>query len=144
MGNPAPHTRFPDTPLVLRAEEVIARVERTREPYDERYLLIDRDKLGRSPERDRLIPAILNRINARVIWQNPAYEALILRHLPGCATRRPATTQIAMQQLRREWPQYEKPLSAMQLATRIDLAALFRAAKEEPELRGFLASIELL
>ena len=48
-----------------------------------------------------------------------------------------------MQQLRREWPQYEKPLSAMQLATRIDLAALFRAAKEEPEL-GFLASIELL
>jgi hypothetical protein len=130
--------------LLLRAEEVVARNERNRELYDEKYLLIDRDRLGRSPERDQQIPAILNRINARVIWQDPAHEALILRHLPGCATRRPPSTQIAMQQLRQQWPEYQKPMSAMQLATRINLDALRQAAKVEDELRAFLASIELL
>jgi RloB-like protein len=129
--------------LVLRAEEVIARIERTREPYDEKYLLIDRDKLGRKPERDQQIPAILNRINARVIWQDPAHEALILRHLPGCAPRRPASTQIATQQLGRVWPEYEKPMSATQLAYRIDIEALRRAAEVEDELRDFFALIEL-
>jgi hypothetical protein len=130
--------------LVLRAEEVIAKIERTREPYDEKYLLIDRDKLGRSPERDQQIQAILNRINARVIWQTPAHEALILRHLPGCATRRPPSTQIAMQQLQQQWPEYEKPMSATQLASRINLEGLRQAAKVEDELRALFISIELL
>jgi hypothetical protein len=130
--------------LVRRAEEVITKIERAREPYDEKYLLIDRDKLGSSPERDQQIPTTINRINARIIWQDPAREALILRHLPGCATRRPASTQIAMQQLLQQWPEYEKTMSAMQLATRIDLEALRRAAKVEDGLRAFLVSIELL
>ena len=47
--------------LVCRAEEVIAKIERTREPYEEKYLLIDRDKIGSSPERDQQIQPILNR-----------------------------------------------------------------------------------
>ena len=89
------------------------------------------------------MPAILNRINARVIWQDPDREALILRHLPGCATRRPASTRIAMQQLLQQWPEYEKTMSATQLANRIDLKALRRAAKVEDELRAFFDSIEL-
>jgi len=129
--------------LVRRAEEVITKIERTRDPYDAKYLLIDRDKYGSSPERDRQMQAILNRINARVIWQHPAHEALILRHLLGCATRRPASTQFAMQQLRQQWPEYDKPMSAMQLANRITLEALRRAAAVEDELRAFFASIEL-
>ncbi len=130
--------------LVGREEEVITKIVRTREPYDEKYLLIDRDKIGNSPERDQQMPAILKRINARVIWQDPAREALILRRLPGCATRRPPSTQIAMQQLLQQWPEYQKTMSATQLATRIDLEALRRAAKVEDELRAFFASIELL
>ena len=129
--------------LVRRAEEVITKIERTREPYDAKYLLIDRDKYGSSPERDQQMQAILNRINARVIWQHPAHEALILPHLPGCAMRRPPSTQIAMQQLRQQWPEYEKPMSAMQLATRIDLEGLRWAAAVEDELRAFFALIEL-
>jgi hypothetical protein len=129
--------------LARRAEEVIKRVERTRVRYDEKYLLIDRDTFGKSPERDRQMPAVLNRIKARVLWQDPAREALILRHLPGCATRRPASTQIAMQQLLQEWPEYEKTMSAMQLATLINLDALRRAAEVEDALREFFAAIEL-
>jgi hypothetical protein len=130
--------------LVRRAEEVITKIERRREPYDQKYLLIDRDTLDSSPERDQKMTAILNPINARVIWQDPALEALILRHLPGCGTRRPASTQIAMQHLLQQWPEYEKVMSAMQLANRIDLEALRRAAKVEGELRALFASIELL
>jgi hypothetical protein len=129
--------------LARRAEEVIKKIERTREPYDERYLLIDRDTLGNSPERDREMRAILNRIDARVLWQDPTHEALILRHLPNCATRRPASTQVAMRQLRQQWPEYEKPMSALQLASRISLEGLRQAAKVEDDLRVLLASIEL-
>ena len=129
--------------LARRAEEVVTRIERTREPYDEKYLLIDRDQLGTSPERDRQMQAILDRTKARVIWQDPAREAFILRHMPGCATRRPLSTEIAMRQLLKQWPEYEKTLSAAQLATRIDLGALRRAASVESELAAFFSSIEL-
>jgi RloB-like protein len=129
--------------LARRAEEVIKKIERTREPYDEKYLLIDRDTLGNSPQRDRETRAILNRIDARVLWQDPTHEALILRHLPGCARRRPASTQIAMHQLRQQWPQYKKPMSAMQLANRIGLEGLRQAASVENDLRVLLASIDL-
>jgi hypothetical protein len=129
--------------LVRRAEETITKIERNREPYDEKYLLIDRDLLDRSPERDQQMQAILDRIGTRIIWQDPAHEALILRHLPGCAMRRPATAQIAMQQLLQQWPEYEKPMSARQLANRINLEALRQAAEVENELRAFLVSIEL-
>ena len=80
---------------------------------------------------------------ARVIWQDPAREAFILRHMPGCATRRPLSTEIAMRQLLKQWPEYEKTLSAAQLATRIDLGALRRAARVESELAAFFSSIEL-
>jgi hypothetical protein len=129
--------------LVRRAEEIITKVERTRVRYDEKYLLIDRDKLGNSRERDQQMRAILNRINAQVIWQDPTREALILRHLPGCETRRPASAQIAMQQLLKQWPEYEKTMSANQLSNRIDFESLRRVAKVEDELRAFFASIEL-
>lgn len=129
--------------LVLRAEEVIKRVERTREPYDEKYLLIDHDKYGVSTDRDRKIPAILNRIDAVIIWQRPAREGFLLRHLAGCAMRQPPTTQIAMQQLLQQWPEYEKNMSAGQLATRIDIEALRRAMVVEDELRAFLIAIKM-
>ena len=129
--------------LLHRAEQVITKIERTRERYHEKYLLIDRDQLGRTRDRDQQIEAIRSRINARIIWQDPAHEALILRHLPDCATLRPASTPIAKQRLQREWPEYEKPMSAMRLASRIDIEALRRAAKVEDELGALFALIEL-
>jgi hypothetical protein len=48
-----------------------------------------------------------------------------------------------MQQLRQQWPEYVKTMSARQLASRIDLEALRRAANVEDELRAFFDSIEL-
>lgn len=90
------------------------------------------------------MPAILNRIGARIIYQDPTREALILRHLPSCTSRRPGTTQLALHQLQQEWPQYEKTMSATQLAERLDLAALRRAAAVEYHLREFFQVIELL
>ena len=129
--------------LARRAEEVIKKIERTRELYDEKYLLIDRDTLGNSPQRDQEMQVILDHIDARVVWQDPTHEALILRHLPGCGTRRPASTQVAIRQLRQQWPEYEKPMSALQLASRIGLEGLRQAARVEDDLRDLLASIGL-
>ncbi|MER8437364.1 hypothetical protein NKH36_29630 [Mesorhizobium sp. M1312] len=128
---------------MTRAEEVIKQIERTREPYDEKYLLIDRDRYGVSANRDQQIPMILNRIGATIIWQRPAREGFLLRHLAGYATHQPPTTQVAMQQLLQQWPEYVKNMSASQLATRIDIEALRRAMAVENELRDFLAAIEM-
>ena len=48
-----------------------------------------------------------------------------------------------MRQLRQQWPEYEKPMSALQLAGRIGLEGLRQAAGVEDDLRVLLASIEL-
>lgn len=130
--------------LCRRAEEVLTRLKRTRDPYKARYLLIDRDKLGVSPQRDAQMSAILNRIGTQIIYQEPAREALILRHLQSCANRRPGSTELAMQQLLQEWPEYRKNMSAIELARKLDLASLRQAASVENELRAFFQMIELL
>ncbi len=129
--------------LVRRAGEIIRQIERTREPYVEKYVLIDRDGYGRSPDRDHQMQVTVERIGATIIWQRPAREGFLLRHLPGCSAHQPTTTQVAMQALVREWPEYRKNMSAIELATRIDIEALQRAAIVEDELRAFLVAIEM-
>lgn len=70
--------------------------------------------------------------------------ARVLRHLPRCATRRPPDSPEAERALRREWTDYKKPMARADLATRINLAAVFQAAGVEPELNAMLRCIGLL
>ena len=130
--------------LMLTAETIVAREERNREPYERKFLLLDSDKLGQAKARDQQIPAVVARMDAVLIWQRTAHEALLLRHLPSCAARRPPTTALAIQQLQGRWPEYAKPMSALQLAARLDQAALRRVAAVEEELRALFDEIEML
>ncbi len=132
-------------PLALceTAERTITREERNRELFDLKFLLLDRDKIGVTPQRDQRIQPILNRTGAIIIWQDTAHEAMLLRHLPGCATLRPPTTILAVQQLEQNWPEYEKPMSASQLSTRLDIARLQQAAGVEQGLADFFQHIEI-
>ncbi len=55
---------------------------------------------------------------------------------------RPTTSERAMAELIRRWPQYRKALPAMRLADRIDEDAVRRAGAVETALKDFLAEID--
>lgn len=129
--------------LIEVADKIVRREERNREPYENKFLFLDNDKLGISSDRDQKARQLATNIGANIIWQITAHEALLLRHLQGCTTRRPTTTAVAEQQLRQQWAEYQKPMSAIQLTSRLDIDALRRASTVEPELLSFLNEIQL-
>ena len=67
---------------------------------------------------------------------------LFLRHLDGCMALRPTSSVRALEELQRRWPGYRKALSASELATRLDEAAVLRAAESEATLATLLAALE--
>jgi hypothetical protein len=79
-----------------------------------------------------------------VIWLSPSFEAFLLRHLEGCETLRPPNSAIALQELKKRWPTYQKALSAMRLAERISQAEVERCASVEPQFRDLLTNIGFL
>jgi len=130
--------------LVQLAVAKIREDERKRGSFSIKAVLLDQDKLGQTPERDRLLYEEATQSNLQLIWQGPCHEALLLRHLPGCQNLRPATTLLAQQELMRRWPEYRKPMSAMRLASRIGFDELIAACGVEPSLCDFLRQCGLL
>lgn len=130
-----------------RVEMAVRKLEqlrRTRTAPPERFILLDSDQA--ESDRNRATAArnlaVLNSI--QIVWQRPCFEAVILRHLPRCATRRPPDSPEAERALRREWADYRKPMARADLARKIDLAAILQAAGVEPELNAMLRCIGLL
>ncbi len=128
--------------LIELARKRISEGERKSEsPYVHRAVLIDADRLGQARLRDAQIAAIAQAARIRIIWQRPCHEALLLRHLEGCAQLQPATPQQALTELHRRWPEYVKGIPALRLADQIDDEAILRVRAVEAELAGFLADI---
>jgi hypothetical protein len=129
--------------LVELAIQRIGERERIRGVFTHRAIFLDSDKVGQSPDRDRQIVPLAAENGLSLIWQNPCYEGFLLRHFEGHQMARPQTSDLAMQALRRVWPEYYKAMSASQLATRIDIAAVRRASVIEPQFASFLDQIGL-
>jgi hypothetical protein len=106
-----------------------------------RAILLDRDKLGQTPGRDRLVAPLAEENGLSLIWQTPCHEGFLLRHFEGQEATRPVTSGLAMQALQRIWPEYYKGMPAIQLATRINTAAIRRASRVEQVLAEFLDQI---
>ena len=124
--------------LVQLAVAKIREDERKRGEFAIKAVLLDQDKLGQAPERDQLLYAEAAQSDLQLIWQGPSHEALLLRHLPGCQNLRPATTQLAEQELLRHWPEYRKPMAAVRLASRIGIDQVRAACASEPSLNDLL------
>jgi hypothetical protein len=107
-----------------------------------RAVLLDRDKLGESPDRDAKMLSQAKDNNIRLIWQDPSHEGLLLRHIHGCQNLRPPTAAAALAELRRHWPDYTKGSSATRLATHIAVAHIRQATSVQPELAAFLCDID--
>ena len=108
-----------------------------------RFILLDGDQAARDSARASCARRLAAQEDIAILWQKPCFEALLLRHLPDCTTRRPLDTPEAVRVLNREWPGYTKPLSRAALAGRIDRAAVRRAAGVERELRALLRCLGL-
>lgn len=130
--------------LVQKAAAIVQRRERSTVRYADKLLLLDSDKIGLVPERDAQARSLAAQLGATIIWQETAHEALLLRHLPGCAARRPPSSAAALQLLVRHWPDYQKPMSANALSRYIDGDALARVSAVEAVLGEVLRQLRLV
>ena len=115
-----------------------------RGAYVGQAIFLDADRRGDVPGRTACADRLLHENGFHGIWSEPAFEALLLIHLPGCERLRPATTALALEQLQDQWAEYRKGMTASDLHTRLDRAAVERAAVVLPELREFFTKIQLL
>ena len=105
---------------------------------------MDSDRRGDSPERTNLADQLISKHNFCAVWSNPAFEALVLKHLPGCESLNPQTADQSYRILRKNWPEYCKGMTAAELGRQLDLVAVERAAAVEQNLREFLIMIGLI
>lgn len=147
--------RFQLVPEVLNGGDPLALVEAAqkmlrrergfaRDPFVGKFLILDSDLQGRSPDRDRACLSFADDLGITLIWQRPCHEALLLRHLAGFEQRLPPTTRESEDQLRAHWPQYVKNFGRDRLGERIDVDALIRVRSFEPELTELLVLIGLV
>ena len=100
-------------------------------------VLLDRDRVDEDRAAGRDAPALAARSNLEIIYQDPNLEGLLFRLLPGNEQRQVAATR-AETGLRRAWPEYRKPPTVDQLARRLELGDVQRAAQYDQELRRLL------
>jgi len=130
--------------LVELAIRRIQEKEAKRGAFVFRAILLDRDKVGIKPERDAQIVPMARQNWLHLIWQEPCHEGFLLRHLEGRQAARPATSDLAAHALKSVWPEYQKAMPALQLASRIDLQAVRRAASVERAFADFIDQIGLI
>ena len=130
--------------IVETAASELKRRSRQRGAYVGQAIFLDADRRDDVPDRTVLADRLIREHGFKAIWSEPAFEVLLLKHLDGCEQLRPATSALALQQLQDRWPEYRKGMTANELRTRLDYAAVERAASVLPELHEFLVEIQLI
>jgi hypothetical protein len=136
-GTGDPHSR------ILRAAKEIERRSVRRSNFTVKAVLLDSDQIQNSAQRKRDAESTADQAGIQVIWQEPCHEALLLRHLNGCSTRRPPNSAAALSALSSEWAQYQKPMTKNLLSRRIGFQEVLQASLVEPLLAKFLRQINL-
>lgn len=126
------------------AVQKIARLSRTRAPFADKFAFLDTDQLALSAERAQRALQLAAEHGIAIVWQEPCFEAMLLRHFAGKTTHRPPTNQATDVAIRQEWPEYQKPMSRAELAKKIDRVAVARAASVEVDLLALLRCIGLM
>jgi hypothetical protein len=148
------HVHIHIEPLTPGAGDPLARVKRAivclerlrsrRSPFLHRFILLDADQIELNKERADRARREASAAGIKLIWQDPCHEALLLRHLPDRANRRPATSTDAFMALQREWPNYRKPMTRHDLRGQLDLRAVRQAGSTQEDLADFLRLLALL
>ena len=122
----------------------LSHLRRTRTEPAHRSALLGSDQAQRDTHRAEQARRLAADNDIIIVWQRTCFEALLLRHLQDRDTHRPPDTPEASRALKREWPDYQKPMSRTAVSRRIDQAAILRAAAVEPELKMMLRCLGLI
>ncbi|SOE97678.1 RloB-like protein [Burkholderia sp. D7] len=122
----------------------IAQQTKKRTAPDACFLLLDTDQVALDLQRAERARRMAADNNITLVWQDPCFEAVLLRHLPNRAALRPHDSKRAEDALVRDWPDYQKPMPRARLAQRIDMEAVTRAAAAEPDLARLLSALGLI
>ena len=127
--------------IIERSIRFLHARQSSRAPYLVRAVILDADKRGENPQRDRQIDALASRHDLHVIWQSPCHEAFLLRHVAGQQTLRPSTSKEAHDRLASVWKDYRKGSPTAFLLKYIGLDEIALACQVEQELQRFLQAI---
>ena len=73
------------------AVEIRQRKRKSLGHYSGQVILLDSDRRGDAPERANQADHLISKHNFCAVWSNPAFESLVLKHLPGCGGLNPQT-----------------------------------------------------
>ena len=113
-----------------------------RPDFSEQIVLLDGDRIRQDVRQGRDAHAAAARYGFKVILQRPNLEGLLLRLCPGQERRRVSARE-ATTELRKHWPQYRKPPTALELSDRFDLGDLRRVARHDQSIQELLDMLEL-
>jgi len=108
--------------------------------YPHRAVLLDSDRIGDDPDRDRRATDLAAEYGVHLIWQEFEHEAFLLRHLPGHENLRPPKGE-GREILNEVWPEYRRRQAKITLYEKLKLDDLRRACTAEPTLRTFLTEL---
>ena len=131
-----------DSESVVRAAGHQLAKHAGRREIRDRLVLLDRDRLDRDIEAGRDAQAAAADLGLEIVFQEPNLEGVLLRLHSGQEGRR-VHARAALTELRRVWPEYDKPPTVDQLTRRFNFSDLDRAARHDTELRRLLSVLGL-
>lgn len=103
----------------------------------QRLVILDQDRMERDRQAGRDARAVAAASRLQVVLQKPNLEGVLLRLHPG-HERRQVLPHEAIRELKKVWPEYDKPPTAEKLDQHFDYADLLRVAAHDEDLRRLL------
>ncbi len=116
--------------------------ENRKAPFIGKAIMLDTDRLTEPADRGRRALELLERKQFITVWQRPDHEGLLLRHFRGRERSDPPRGR-SFAAIQAVWPGYRKNMAAADLAVRINLVDVQRAAGVTPGLFELLQLIGL-
>ena len=126
--------------VVEKSIYLMERNSRNHGNYPVKAVMLDSDKLGLSFDRDNKIRPLALDSDIQLLYSSPNFEAFLLRHFPGCESKRPPA-DTALSELKKVWPDYSKGIDAKSLFNKLGEDGLIWACTVEDSLRDFLIGI---
>ena len=121
---------------------VHSRNRKGRHNVKDAILLVDADRAERDDNWTiEKLRSEASKAKFTLCLQQPNLEGLLLRLVSNADLRPPAAN--ALQQLRKNWPDYQKPVDAQTLKSKIKMDDLLRVAKVDSDLRKLLSIVGL-
>ncbi|HQT88903.1 MAG TPA: hypothetical protein PK677_10185 [Acidiphilium sp.] len=127
-----------------RAARIIKHEEKTRIKYIYKFLFLDTDQLTNDHQKEECQYKASRQGNLIIVWQDPCHEAFLIQHIPNRENDRPPTSDIAMERIKKYWPEYRKNMPDREIERKLSIEGARRVAKNHNTFREFLEVIGLL